>query len=150
MALRRFVLAESIVRSASGDTGLVFTGGGGDEFHTGIFLLKVTDRAGTLPSLDVYVQAGLPDDSFGDLVSFARIDESTVLPASRVAVVAFPTPGSATEGAKADGTAARGSILVLPMGPNYRVKWVIGGTATPSFTFEVIADLYGSHLPDEA
>jgi len=150
MAFRRFTLLESAARSISGDSGLVFTGGGGDEFHVGTFLLKVTARSGTLPTLDVYVQVQLPDDSFADLIAFARIDESASLPVSRVAVGAFPTPGSGTEGPKADGTSAKGSILALPLGPFYRVKWVIAGTASPSFTFEVVTDLYGSHLPGGA
>ena len=143
MAQRRVTLLASAARTADGQ-GALFDTGGADEFHAALLLLDVTAVVGTLPTLDVYVQIEFPDGSFGDIAAFSQVNVTS----KRVAVIPFPTPGGFAEGLMTAQNLAPGSVRSLPLGPHYRVAWKIGGVS-PSFTFAVLADLYGSHLPGE-
>jgi len=139
------IIAPSLVRSGSNfETPVDLTGTVGSEFHAGVFLLSVIAVTGTLPTLDVFVQIGLPDESFADFISFGPMSGV----GKRVAVASFPT--GSLEIIPVDAILAATTVLGYPLGPVYRVKWAIAGTASPSFTFSVTAHLYGSHLPPGA
>ncbi len=96
--------------------------------------LDVTVVTGTNPTLNLYVQNLLPDaTSADDLVSFTQ---KTSTGSERVY---FVEAGNVI-GNKADATTTAGTVIGGLLGDQIRLKWVIGGTSTPTFTFAV----YGS------
>ncbi len=140
----RQVLLEEAVYAADGvgpvmDMAVIV--GGTSEFWQGIFQLAVRAVTGTLPTLDVFVQMEMPNETWNDIVAFQQVSGA----GSRVAVI-IPS-GAFTEGLATDAAMTLGGVKEIPLGPRYRVKWKIAGTAGPSFTFAVLADLYGSAPP---
>jgi hypothetical protein len=101
--------------------------------------------SGTSPTLNVYLQNQVTDAAaadvapgpptgsvrFQDLIAFSQITTT-----GQVAF-AFKNQGdiySAASGAtlQQDATLTTGTVNVGPIGPNWRIKWVVGGTS-PSF-----------------
>lgn len=111
-----------------------------------------TTVSGTLPTLNFYIQNQVTDPAATDLVNSsptgaARFQDliafNTITTNS--SAFAFKNQGdiySATAGAtlQQDATLTAGNVNVGPIGGNWRVKWVVGGT-TPSFAATVSAML---------
>jgi hypothetical protein len=109
-----------------------------DEFHDAVFVLDVTDVTGTTPTLDVFVQLEIAPGVWTDLGAFAQMTGV----GQRIMVVSLP--GTFAEGVRTDGSLARATTRVIPLGAMYRARWDIAGVASPSFTFSVASDFYGS------
>lgn len=111
-------------------------------------MLVVTAASGTSPTLNVYVQeviasAGSTDallsrpsgtKKYSDVISF------TQAAATGTWVASIGTPGGNVVGAIKDAALTAGNVANGPIGSNWRVKYVIGGT-NPSFSFHVVAKL---------
>lgn len=100
-------------------------------------LLEVTAQSGTSPTLNVAVEGTYDGTTYVQLGAFSQLVAAgrgvlDIGPALTPATNAAVTPVSG-------GTAfSRGAVSTLI--PNrIRLRWVIGGTATPTFTFSVRA-----------
>ena len=97
--------------------------------------LSVTAVSGTSPTMNVYVQKLLPDDStWQDMASFAQV---TATAAHRLS---FISAGSSIAAVQTEALAA-GSTVTTPVGGWMRLRWVIAGTS-PSFTMEINGDFF--------
>lgn len=89
-----------------------------------LFFLKVTAVAGTTPTLNVYVDVS--DDGGTTWYQAGQLG-----PANIAAVPAAPYSGYTLTLSAASSSG--------PWGDTYRIRWVIAGSAGPSFTFQVTA-----------
>ena len=121
-----------------------FPATGNDEYHAAVFALDVSAVTGTLPTLDVWVQLMMPNDTWSDLVAFARMSGA----GTRIATIIPLGPPEISEAALSNKGLSLGSVRTFPLANNMRVVWDIGGTAGQSFTFAVKADLYASPVPE--
>ena len=121
-----------------------FPATGNDEFHAAVFALSVTAVAGTLPTLDTWIQMQMPDGSWTYFVSFQRV--TTV--GTRIATIIPLGPPETAEGGIVTKALSTGSVRTFPLAAKMRVIWTIGGTAGQSFTFAVKAELYASPVPE--
>jgi len=105
-------------------------------FTAAIFFLNVTAVSGTNPTLNVYIQNLLPnsttslDGTPDDIIAFSQ---RTSTGSER----AYFVEGGNTIGAPTDATLTAGTMLKCLLGDMVRIKWVIGGTSSPTFTFAV-------------
>lgn len=100
-------IVASAARTASGESSLVATQSGGFLADDTRFYLSVSAVTGTDPTLDVDIVATIGGVDYV-LGSFAQLT-----------------------------TAGAESIEVSACPPSVKAVWTIGGTATPTFTFEV-------------
>lgn len=125
-------LVASAARTASGVSDLIF---GADNFSGANFHLDVTTASGTTPTLNVYVQGRMSDDStFTDLFAFSQLAAAGDRIASWV-------NGGNQEFPATDATLAAGTFRSMLFPRVLRIKWTIGGT-NPSFTFRLTAKFY--------
>lgn len=89
--------------------------------------LKTTAVSGTNPTLDVKVQELLPGAGYVDITgaTFAQVTG-----AGTQTLIIHPVL-----------TAAANTIVKRPLGRTWRLVYTIGGTATPTVTFSVDAQL---------
>jgi hypothetical protein len=131
-------LVASATQSASGNSGAITFADG--KFDDIIIELNCTAKTGTSPTLDVYVQQTLDGTNYADVYHFTQLTNTTTSP-----VRIFLTRGNFGNTSK-DGASAVGDATVsaatfgIPLLSNKgRIKWVIGGSAGPSFTFSVMS-----------
>ena len=136
------VLVPSAARTASSTSNIIPIP---EQYTAAIIALSVSAASGTAPTLNLYVQnvipvAGASDieqavptgtDEYDDLASFTQ---ATGTGTWIVRVVG----GGNAAAAKKDASLTAGSVASGPIGRNWRIKWVVGGT-NPSFTFSLSA-----------
>lgn len=139
MSLHRVTVLASAARTVSGlgsvlDLSTII--GGASQFSSALFFLNVTAVAGTLPTLDCFVQMEMPNEDYADVIAFGQI-------LATVKRRAVTVPGNVIEeGLHTNGSLTLSSVKGIPLGPRWRAKWTIGGTLSPSFTFDITADFY--------
>lgn len=123
--------------------------------------LNVATVSGTTPTIDVYIQKKLGQASatdvnpgpptgvaiYDDLLHFTQLTTTNSIRLSNVvtgpigvSTVATPTITAPADYAQSDAALAAGTLRLGPIGPLWRVKYVISGT-TPSIAFSVVAQL---------
>lgn len=106
------------------------------DFIGATILLDVTTASGTSPTLNVYIQKLLPDDTtWQDIASFVQM---TTTGKEYADLVHMDASVIATN---ADGALTADNTQVGLFGNEWRLKWVIGGT-NPSFTFTVSGSFF--------
>jgi len=135
MSNLRHTFIPSAVRSADGQTDLIDFSGQFQACRGMTAVLNVTAVAGSLPTLDVYLQQELPDGSFQDYATFAQVTGI----AKRVLLV-MPEQGS-VESAGSDKQLVAGRVQKGPLSSKWRAAWKISGTLV-SFTFAVDVELF--------
>ena len=106
-----------------------------DTFTSCLLYLTTGTGTGTSPTLNVYLQTLLPDNTtWTDLIAFTQ---ATTAATTQVATVVSQIAAPYT---KTDAALAAGSLKATHMGSMWRVKVVIGGT-NPSYA---TIKLYGS------
>jgi hypothetical protein len=124
-----------------GSAAFTATGAGdampGAECYTAMdVLLDVTAKSGTSPTLDVYIQKLMPDNStYQDLIHFSQV---TATGQQLCSFVQQPTATPITPQSK---SATANTQVATLLGHTLRVAYTIGGT-NPSFTFSVKADFF--------
>ena len=101
----------SVVGRAARTTSSTGTPFGVTQFRQLTFMLEITAVTGTNPTLDIQVQ--FKDESTGNWITQTQFTQQTGTLAEEIALVC--------------------NCLAV----NYRIKWTIGGTNTPGFTFGV-------------
>ena len=103
--------------------------------------------SGGSPTLDVYLQTQLPDDSWQDIAHFAQV--AGVISSENVAwgPIQGNVNGTQAEGAavtvdnyfqRQDASLAASTVRLMPLGDSMRVKWVFAaGGSTGDYTFSV-------------
>ncbi len=130
-ATNRTLFSGTAAATASGDSIP-----GADSFTSADFFFKVTAASGTSPTLDVYIQKLLPDNStWQDIVHFAQATSTTN------ALCSFVSNASSAPAASQTASLTAGTQKATLLGKQIRVSYVIGGT-NPSFTFSVWGDFY--------
>lgn len=86
-------------------------------YRSGFFELRISNVSGTLPTLDVVIQTSQDNTNWKDLYAFDRQEV--------VATVLYGVPNDTEWG----------------FGNYLRINYTIGGSATPTFTFSVIASM---------
>ncbi|SRR5216684_2843470 len=130
-------------------------------WQAAIVILNISAASGTSPTLDVKVQDKLPQPAatdtsallptgtaiYDDLLAYTQqTTTGTRIIRAVTSPLAAGTPstsGSLAVGAdyaQLDGTLTAGNYRLGPIGGQWRVKFVVGGTS-PSFTFSVTAQL---------
>jgi hypothetical protein len=131
-------ITSSKISFSSGAKTATFTGAaivGPDSFSACTFFLNVTAASGTTPTLDVYIQKLLPDQTtWDDLVHFTQKTAA----GAQVAEVVGAGSGVHTQAVR---TLAAGTIQTAMLGSQHRCDVVIGGT-NPSFTFTLDGEYY--------
>lgn len=139
MGVHRVTLLSSAARTANGTGSITDHAtmvGGSSQFSSALFYLNVTAVSGTLPTLDCYIQTEMPNEDYEDAIAFGQVSSTT----KRRAIL---LPGNVMEeGLHLDTALTASSTKGVPLGAKWRVKWIIGGTLSPSFTFDVTADFY--------
>lgn len=109
---------------------------GVSRFSAATFHLAISAASGTSPTLNVYIQKLLPDDStWMDIGSFTQATD-----ADGDRLMTIVSAGN-SEVAITDGTLSANSTVTTTLGEELAVKWVIGGT-NPAFIFAVYADFF--------
>lgn len=129
---RDITLLASAARTSTGSGDTI---PGIDNYTSADILTDVTAASGTSPTLDIYIQKLLSDNStWQDVIHFAQITSTGKQIASIVAsgnsVAAVQTAALTVN-----------SIKTTLLGKTWRVHYVIGGT-NPSFTFAVTGDFF--------
>lgn len=105
---------------------------GMEKYTSALFFLSVGTVTGTSPTLDVYIQTLLPDNTtWQDIAHFTQITSST---ATRI--IHFVT-GASSEAAVETEALTAGTIKAIGLGCFIRVRCVVGGS-TPSFGTTVV------------
>ena len=98
-----------------------------EKYTSGDFVASVGTVTGTSPTLDVYIQTLLPDDStWQDIAHFTQITSS-----SEKRIVHFVV-GASSEAAVQTEALTAGTIKAIGLGCFIRARCVVGGT-NPSF-----------------
>jgi len=103
-----------------------------EKYTSAIFQLEVGTVTGTTPTLDVYVQTFLPDNTtWEDIVHFTQVTSSTSHQ------LAWFVSGAATLAAVQTEGLSAGTIRAFGLGNSIRVRCVVAGTS-PSFGNTVV------------
>lgn len=122
----------------SGTTTKTLFGSESGTFQACEFWLDASNTAGSTPTLNVYVQvSGDAGTTWNDRVSF--VQSTTGSTSQEVMLNAFPSAGTGPAATK-DGTLTAGSAVNGLLAGNVRAKYVVGGTASPTYT----VSLYGT------
>lgn len=133
-APRIVVLQASTTVTASADGTTTF---GLGSVRTGLCVLDVTNVSGTLPTLDVYLQAQPDGTTDSDYVHFAQAIAASKIRAAFNVYQASPASAAVTDGTAGVQNGAG------PLGDRLKVRAVVGGT-TPSFTYTVTCSVSDS------
>lgn len=105
---------------------------GVEKYTSALFQLEVGTVSGTSPTLNVYIQTLLPDNStWQDIVSFTQVTSST-----SHQIAHFVTGASSLAAVQTEALSA-GTIKAISLGFYIRVRCVVGGS-TPSFGTTVV------------
>jgi len=120
-------------------------------YSSAILTLNVLTVSGTNPTLNVFVQNKLRQAAAGDVVGQDLSDTGTAIFDDLLAFSQATTSNTAfifrivgtgnTGAANKNKTLAAGSAQAGPIGGAWQVAWTIGGSANPSFSFSVCAQL---------
>jgi hypothetical protein len=116
--------------NTSGTAAQTLTQKGSDRFTQLILFINATLVSGTSPTLDVYLQTLLPDNT-----TWCDIAALTQMAATAKRVLSFVAGGNA-DFVQTDGTLAAATIKACPLGRQIRVKYKPGGT-NPVWTLAI-------------
>lgn len=103
-----------------------------EKYTSALFQLEVGTVSGTSPTLNVYIQTLLPDNTtWQDIVSFTQVTSST-----SHQIAHFPTGASSIAAVQTEALSA-GSIKAIGLGCFLRVRCVVTGSS-PSFGSTVV------------
>lgn len=122
-------------------------------WQSAIVVLNFSTVSGTNPTLNVYLQRQLPQAAstdtsgsfptgtfiYDDLLSFSQQTTSTGtrvcnIVSTSVSPTANATAATTADYAQSDAALTAGSLRMGPLGGWWRVKYVVGGTGSPTFT----------------
>lgn len=144
-------MAQLLSSSARTESGVSEPLGFGNSPSAASLQLNVTATAtDVLDTLDVYVQHSVDGgDTWTDFVHFSQVVGNTGARRFSASWVEPSTPESSEEMVIAPDAAMSAGVRQVPVGPVWRVKWVVvdSGTDNASFTFSVHATV---DVPDDA
>lgn len=125
-------LFDAITVTAAGTTTISGTLTGLDRFTSVNLFLTVTATSGTNPTLDIYVQKLCCDNStWTDLVHFGQFTTSSATQDCSL-ISASIAPYATT-----DASLGAGLVKATHIGTTWRIKYVVGGTSNPTYTFQM-------------